>query len=61
MMYWYLCQVLGTQVTLLDELKVSLLREVDGVDITDALEYTSFQRDYACALRCFAFAMRTVS
>ena len=61
MIYWYLCRVLSTQVALLDELKVSLLREVESADVGVALAYTSFQRDYADALRCFAFAMRNVS
>jgi N-alpha-acetyltransferase 35, NatC auxiliary subunit len=60
MIYWYLGQLLSTQVALLDELKVSLLREVDCLDAQGALAYASVQRDYAWALLCFALAMRNV-
>ncbi|KAF8510336.1 Mak10 subunit, NatC N-terminal acetyltransferase-domain-containing protein [Gautieria morchelliformis] len=60
MIYWYLGQVLSSQVALLDELKASLLRGVDSLDAHSALAYVSVQRDYAWALRCFALAMRNL-
>lgn len=63
MLYWYLGQVLNAQLSILDEVKASLLREDDNTDdnIRNALTYVSVQRDYVCALQCFAFAIRDVS
>lgn len=62
MMYWYLGQVLDAQVTLLDGLRTSLLRENSGkVDVHSAMTYTSVQHDYVWGLRCFSFAIRDVS
>ncbi|KAF8589714.1 hypothetical protein K439DRAFT_1628492 [Ramaria rubella] len=58
MVYWYLGRILSTQIAVLDDLYVSLLREDEADRVRQALGYISVQRDYAEALRYVVVALR---